>query len=47
MPKLEGYDQTLSPRRALIGTLKKAVKLRNDFVHVGPLGDASWLHSRP
>jgi len=46
LPKLEGYDQTLSPRRALIGTLKKAVKLRNDFVHVGPLGDASWLHSR-
>ncbi len=43
LPKLEGYERALSPPPALVSTLRKAVKLRNDFVHVGPAADASWI----
>lgn len=42
---LESYNKALAPPDALMKTLRRAVKQRNDFVHVGPTGDARWLRS--
>jgi len=45
LPTLESYNQHFAPPTALMKTLRRAVTLRNDFMHVGPTGDASWLRS--
>lgn len=45
LPTLESYTKALSPPDVLVKTLRRAVKQRNDFVHVGPTGDARWLRS--